>query len=70
MKELEARGIVERHVSDCTPTKVSYELTAKGSSWRPRWPSSRAGRTAGWTDFDQTSTRDRRRSMSLHAVMR
>jgi DNA-binding HxlR family transcriptional regulator len=47
MKELEARGIVERHVSDTTPTKVCYELTAKGKelapamaelkTWADRW---------------------------------
>jgi len=47
MKELEARGIVERHVSDCTPVKVSYELTDKGrelapavaelKAWADRW---------------------------------
>ena len=47
MKELEARGIVARHVSDGTPTKVSYELTSKGrelapalaelKTWADRW---------------------------------
>ena len=47
MKELEARGIVKRHVSDGTPTKVSYELTPKGhelapamaelKTWADRW---------------------------------
>lgn len=47
MKELEARGIVKRHVSDGTPTKVSYELTPKGrelapamaelKNWADRW---------------------------------
>ena len=47
MKELEARKIVVRHVSDGTPTKVSYELTAKGhelapamaelKTWADRW---------------------------------
>jgi DNA-binding HxlR family transcriptional regulator len=47
MKELEARKIVVRHVSDGTPTKVSYELTEKGrelapamaelKSWADRW---------------------------------
>jgi DNA-binding HxlR family transcriptional regulator len=47
MKELEAKGIVERHVSSCTPTKVSYELTSKGrelapalaelKTWADRW---------------------------------
>ena len=35
MKELEARDIVERHVSDGTPTKVSYELTEKGRQLAP-----------------------------------
>src|SRR5690349_20155231 len=47
MKELEARGIVERHVSNTTPTKVCYELTSKGrelapalaelKTWADRW---------------------------------
>jgi DNA-binding HxlR family transcriptional regulator len=47
MKELEARGIVERRVSACTPVKVSYELTDKGrelapamaelKAWADRW---------------------------------
>jgi DNA-binding HxlR family transcriptional regulator len=47
MKELEARGIVARHVSDGTPVKVSYELTEKGrelapalaelKTWADRW---------------------------------
>jgi DNA-binding HxlR family transcriptional regulator len=35
MKELEARDIVKRHVSDGTPTKVSYELTEKGRQLAP-----------------------------------
>src|SRR5918997_628732 len=35
MKELEARGIVVRHVSDGTPTKVCYELTEKGRELAP-----------------------------------
>jgi DNA-binding HxlR family transcriptional regulator len=47
MKELESRGIVTRSVSDGTPMKVSYELTAKGrelapamaelKQWADRW---------------------------------
>jgi DNA-binding HxlR family transcriptional regulator len=47
MKELEARGIVARHVSEGTPVKVSYELTEKGrqlapamaelKAWADRW---------------------------------
>jgi DNA-binding HxlR family transcriptional regulator len=47
MKELEARGIVERRVSDCTPVRVEYELTAMGrelapaleelEAWAHRW---------------------------------
>jgi DNA-binding HxlR family transcriptional regulator len=47
MKELEARGIVKRHVSHDTPVKVSYELTEKGrqlapalgelKTWADRW---------------------------------
>ena len=47
MKELEAKGIVVRHVSPETPVKVCYELTEKGrqlapaldelKSWADRW---------------------------------
>jgi DNA-binding HxlR family transcriptional regulator len=47
MKELEAKGIVVRHVSDGTPVKVTYELTEKGrqlapalgelKTWADRW---------------------------------
>jgi DNA-binding HxlR family transcriptional regulator len=47
MKELEARGIVARHVSPDTPVRVSYELTSKGrqlapalteiKAWADRW---------------------------------
>jgi len=47
MKELEARGIVERRVSDGTPVRVQYELTAMGrelapaldelEAWAHRW---------------------------------
>jgi DNA-binding HxlR family transcriptional regulator len=47
MKELEARGIVVRHVSTDTPVKVCYELTPKGrelepalgelKTWADRW---------------------------------
>jgi DNA-binding HxlR family transcriptional regulator len=35
MKELEQRKIVERHVSDSSPTKVCYELTEKGRQLAP-----------------------------------
>jgi DNA-binding HxlR family transcriptional regulator len=47
MKELEARGIVARHVSAGSPVKVCYELTEKGrelapamaelKAWADRW---------------------------------
>jgi DNA-binding HxlR family transcriptional regulator len=47
MKELEARGIVARHVSHGAPVKVCYELTEKGrelapalgelKTWADRW---------------------------------
>ena len=47
MKELEARGIVARHVSTDSPVKVCYELTDKGrqlepalhelKTWADRW---------------------------------
>jgi len=47
MKELEARGIVERHVTQTSPARVEYELTDKGrelapaleelKAWADRW---------------------------------
>ena len=35
MKELEAEGIVARHVIDGTPVRVEYELTEKGRALEP-----------------------------------
>jgi DNA-binding HxlR family transcriptional regulator len=35
MKELEAEGIVERHVSDHGPVRVEYALTDKGRALQP-----------------------------------
>jgi DNA-binding HxlR family transcriptional regulator len=35
MKELEAEGIVERHVSDCGPVRVEYALSDKGRALEP-----------------------------------
>lgn len=35
LKELEAAELVERNVHDCSPIKVSYELTEKGRSLTP-----------------------------------
>ena len=35
MKELEARGIVERHVSSGSPVRVEYELTSMGRDLAP-----------------------------------
>jgi DNA-binding HxlR family transcriptional regulator len=35
MKELEAEGIVERHVIDDMPVRVEYCLTAKGRALEP-----------------------------------
>jgi DNA-binding HxlR family transcriptional regulator len=35
MKELEARGIVERQVSDGSPTRVEYSLTEMGRELAP-----------------------------------
>ena len=35
MKELEGRGIVERHVIDGPPVKVEYRLTAMGRELEP-----------------------------------
>ena len=47
MKELEARGIVERRVNPCAPARVEYELTPMGlelapalqelKAWARRW---------------------------------
>jgi len=47
MKELEARGIVERRVNPCAPARVEYELTPMGrdlaptlgelAAWARRW---------------------------------
>ena len=47
MKELEASGIVERHVTGTSPIKVEYELTERGREldpalgelkrWADRW---------------------------------
>ena len=47
MKELEAAGIVERHVAGTSPIKVEYELTERGREldpalgelkrWADRW---------------------------------
>src|SRR5919201_1102513 len=35
MKELEARGVVERHVEPGPPVRVTYELTAMGAELQP-----------------------------------
>ena len=35
MKELEAEGIVERHVIDDMPVRVEYRLTEKGEALEP-----------------------------------
>jgi DNA-binding HxlR family transcriptional regulator len=35
MKELEAEGIVERHVVDAMPVRVEYRLTEKGEALEP-----------------------------------
>src|SRR5436190_20252312 len=35
LKELEAEGIVERHVIDTSPPRVEYALTAKGQALEP-----------------------------------
>ena len=35
MKELEAEGLVVRHVYDDTPVRVEYELTEKGRALEP-----------------------------------
>ena len=70
MKELEARGIVERHVSDGTPTKVSYELTPKGPRARARDGGAQdvGGPLVGLSPTARTP-RPAPRSTSLHASM-
>src|SRR4051794_12867181 len=35
LKELEAEGIVERHMTDGTPARVDYALTEKGRALEP-----------------------------------
>ena len=47
MKELEARGIVERRVHPESPVRVEYELTEMGRELAPALGSSSPGRTAG-----------------------
>ena len=57
MKELEARGIVERRVGGASPARVEYELTAMGrdlapalaelEAWAHRWLESSVG-SRGW----------------------
>lgn len=47
LRELEANGLLERHVTPSTPVQVRYELTAKGralgpvidalSTWANQW---------------------------------
>ena len=70
MKELEARGIVERHVSDGTPTKVSYELTPKGHELAPAMAELKSvgGPLVGLSPTVRTP-RPAPRSTSLHASM-
>ena len=45
MKELEARGIVERRVLPGSPTRVEYELTEKGRELAPA-----LGELKAWAD--------------------
>jgi DNA-binding HxlR family transcriptional regulator len=35
LRELEAAGLISRHVEDGVPVKVTYELTEKGEALRP-----------------------------------
>ena len=49
MKELEARGVVERTVEPGPPVTVSYELTAMGRGLEPAVLELPPGRGAGWT---------------------
>jgi DNA-binding HxlR family transcriptional regulator len=45
MKELEARGIVERRVTHSTPVRVEYELTDRGRELAPA-----LGELKAWAD--------------------
>ena len=45
MKELEARGIVERHVTPDSPVRVEYELTEMGRELAPALAALK-----GWAD--------------------
>jgi DNA-binding HxlR family transcriptional regulator len=45
MKELEAAGIVERHVTATSPIKVEYELTERGRELSPA-----VGELKRWAD--------------------
>ena len=66
MKELEARGVVERNVEPGPPVRVSYELTAMGRGlepavqelrvWARRWLDQREQFPSSPTRVDQRSS--------------
>ena len=62
MKELEAAGIVERHVTATSPIKVEYELTERGRELEPRARRAQAlGRPLVGLNLDRRSTSRRER---------
>jgi DNA-binding HxlR family transcriptional regulator len=52
MKELEARGVVERHIDPGPPVKVEYTLTPMGRSLEPALDALRAW-AQNWLTHDQ-----------------
>ena len=77
MKELEARGIVERHVREGSPVRVEYALTDMGRELAPALASCASGHCAGsaralWTLVQRRaptpSSRLRRRSWRRRAT--
>jgi DNA-binding HxlR family transcriptional regulator len=61
MKELEARGVVERHVTPGPPVKVEYELTDMGRSLRPAISALKAWAQRWLPEHDTAAERTRAR---------
>jgi DNA-binding HxlR family transcriptional regulator len=60
MKELEARGLVARHVEPGPPVRVSYALTAMGHELQPALAELRSW-ARQWLDADEERRRRSRR---------
>jgi DNA-binding HxlR family transcriptional regulator len=60
MKELEARGLVARHVEPGPPVRVTYELTAMGHELQPALDSLRSW-ARQWLSADEERRRRSRR---------